>query len=78
MSDDARERLARVRAGQPLDYSYDVYGAGRVSVVVSWDAATSSFIEARTDHDMDGSACTSRSAITEEQAERHVRAAATG
>ena len=68
------ETVASIRAGAPLDYSYDAYGAGRVNFVVSWDTSSATFTEQRTDRDMGGNVDVARRTITLEAAARHVRA----
>jgi hypothetical protein len=76
--DAGAARLARLRAGEALEYGYDVYGSGRVAWVIAWDAAAATFVESRTDRYVDGGCDTSTRPIDEAEALRHVRAAAQG
>lgn len=75
MDEAEDEQLNRMRRGAALEYSYDVYGTGRVSIRVTWAAAAAAFVEERTDRDMDGGSCATRRVLTLDEAAAHVRAA---
>jgi len=65
---DARRRLDEVKAGKPVDESYDVYGTCRVTVVISYDAAAKTFVIDEHECNVDGSTSGGRSPVSEERA----------